>query len=154
MKKKRFMIIQLHKILDVAQCYEILRTTRWAEGVICTTCESKEVVKNGKDPVQKECQHYKCKSCGTYFDDVTDTIFSGSHQGVHRWITVLYLMNLNVSMLQIASELDVSEETAQSMCAIIREGVVKKSLILSLAERLRLTSVMSLQDIKDSPIMS
>jgi transposase-like protein len=147
------MLIQLHKILDVAQCYDILRTTRWEEGIVCTTCESKEVVKNGKDPFQKECQHYKCKSCGTFFDAVTDTIFSGSHQGIHRWITVLYLMNLNVSMRQIASELDVSEETAQSMCAIIREGVVKKSLILSLAERLRLTSVMSLQDTKDNPIM-
>ena len=140
------MIIQLHKILDVAHCYDILRTTRWAEGVVFTTCKSNEVVKNGKDPVQKECQHYKCKSCGAFFDDVTDTIFSGSHQGIHRWITVLYLVNLNVSMRQIASELDVSEETAQSMCAIIREGVVKikKSLILSLAERLRLTNVMSL----------
>jgi transposase-like protein len=147
------MLIQLHKILDVAQCYDILRTTRWEDGIICTTCESKEVVKNGKDPVQKECQHYKCKSCGTFFDDVTDTIFSGSHQGIHRWITVLYLMNLNVSMRQIASELDVSEETAQSMCATIREGVVKKSLLLSLAERLRLTNVMSLQDTKDNPIM-
>ena len=54
-------------------------------------------------------------------------------------------MNLNVSMRQIASELDVSEQTAQSMCGIIREGVVKKSLILSLAERLRLRNVMSLQ---------
>ena len=147
------MLIQLHKILDVAQCYDILRTTRWEEGVVCTSCESKEVVKNGKDPVQKECQHYKCKFCGTFFDDVTDTIFSGSHQGIHRWITVLYLMNLNVSMLQIASELDVSEETAQSMCATIREGVVKKSLLLSLAEKLRLTNVMSLQDTKGNPIM-
>jgi transposase-like protein len=147
------MLIQLHKILDVAQCYDILRTTRWQDGVSCPTCESKEVVKNGKDPIQKECQHYKCKSCGTYFDDVTDTIFSGSHQGIHQWITVLYLMNLNVSMLQIASELDVTQETAQSMCATIREGAVKKSLILSLAERLKLTSVMSLQDTKDNPIM-
>jgi hypothetical protein len=42
------MLIQLHKILEVFQCYDILRTTRWGEGVICTTCDSKEVVKNGK----------------------------------------------------------------------------------------------------------
>ena len=147
------MLIQLHKILDVAQCYDILRTTRWEGGVICTTCGSKEVVKNGKDLVQKECQHYRCKSCGSFFDDVTDTVFSGSHQGIHRWITVLYLINLNVSMRQIALELDISDETAQSMCNIIREGVVKKSLILSLAKRLRLTNVMSLQDTKDNLIM-
>jgi transposase-like protein len=154
LKKNGFMLIQLHKILDVAQCNEILRTIHWAEEVTCPICGSKDIVKNGKDPVQKECQHYKCKACETYFDDVTDTVFSGNHQGIHRWITVLYLMNLNVSMLQIASELDVSEETAQSMCATIREGVVKKNLILSLAEKLRLTNVMLLQDTRDNPIMS
>ena len=103
------MLIQLHKILDLAHCYDILRTARWEDGVTCPTCGSKEIVKNGKNPGQKECQHYKCQHSGTYFDDVTDTIgrrsaFSGSHQGIHRWITVLYLMNLNVSMRQIASE--------------------------------------------------
>ncbi|MDZ7936178.1 MAG: transposase [Emticicia sp.] len=146
------MLIQLHKILDVAKCYEILRIIRWKDGVICTKCSSKEVIKNGKDPVQKECQHYKCKNCESYFDDVSDTIFSGSHQGVHQWITVLYLMNLNVSMAQIGAELEISEMTAQSMCSTIREGVVKKNLFLFLAEALRLTSVMSLQDKKGNII--
>lgn len=136
------MLIQLHKLLDVAQCYDLLRGIRWANGLICPQCESKEVVKNGKDPVQRHCQHYQCKQCGTYFDDLTDTIFSGSHQGVHQWITVLYLMNLNVSMAQIATELDISEMTAQGMCATIREGVVKKNLFQGLAQALRLTNVM------------
>lgn len=144
------MLIQLHKLLDVAQCYDLLRQVRWPSGVLCPTCTSKQTVKNGKDPVQIHCQHYKCNTCGTYFDDVTDTVFSGSHQGVHQWLTVLYLMNLNVSMAQIAAELDISEMTAQSMCATIREGVVKKNLFLSLAEALRLTNVISLQDTKDS----
>ncbi|MCY7359449.1 MAG: HTH domain-containing protein [Rudanella sp.] len=49
-------------------------------------------------------------------------MFSGGHQGVHQWMTVLYLMNLNVSMAQVAAELDISEMTAQRMCAAIREG--------------------------------
>src|SRR3954451_15263611 len=105
------MLIQLHKLLDVAQCYDLFRSIRWSNGLICPQCGSNEVVKNGKDPVQHHCQHYKCKKCDTYFDDLTDTVFSGSHQGVHQWITVLYLMNLNVSMAQIATELDISEMT-------------------------------------------
>ena len=124
------MLIQLHKILDVSKCYEILRSIRWDNGVVCPKCSNKEIVKNGKDPIQKECQHYHCKSCGTYFDDVTDTIFSGSHQGLHQSITVLYLMNLNVSMAQIGAELEISEMTAQSICATIREGVVKKTFFI------------------------
>jgi transposase-like protein len=110
-----------------------------------------EVIKNGKDPVDIEIQHYKCKSCGTYFDDLTDTIFSGSHFGIHQWITVLYLLNLNVSNLQISKELEISEDSVAKMCAIIREGVVKKSLIYNLAEQLKLTNVMLLQDKKVNP---
>jgi transposase-like protein len=132
------MLIQLHKLLDVAQCYDLLRTIRWPTGVTCPTCSATDIVKNGKDPHQIHCQHYKCKACQGYFDDVTDTVFSASHQGIHQWITVLYLMNLNVSMAQIADELSVSVMTAQGMCATIREGVVKKDLFLSLASRLKL----------------
>ena len=60
-------------------------------------------------------------------------------------------MNLNASTLQITQELEISEDTARHMCNAIREGIVKKSLILSLAETLNLTSVISLLDTKDNP---
>jgi len=118
--------IQLHQLIDVSKCYEILRSIRWSGTVICTECGSTNVVKNGKDIVHKEIQHYKCKVCKSYFDDLTDTIFSGSHFGIHEWVSVLYLMNLNVSNLQIAKELDLNANSVANMCATIREGVVKK----------------------------
>jgi transposase-like protein len=139
--------IQLHKILNVSVCWDILRSVRWENGVVCPTCSSSTIVKNGKDPIHKDNQHYHCKGCNKYFDDLSDTIFSGSQQPLHHWITVLYLMNLNVSNLQIAQELDISEDTSQAMCSIIREGIVKKSewrptLLYALAVKLKLTSVM------------
>ena len=140
---KKMFEIQLHKILDVSVCWEILRSVRWSAGVCCPQCDSAKIVKNGKDPVHIHQQHYHCKSCLVYFDDLSDTIFSGSQQPLHHWITVLYLMNLNVSNLQISKELEIAEDTAWSMCTQIREGVVKKNLIYSLVERLKLTSVMS-----------
>jgi transposase-like protein len=82
------MLIQLHKLLDVAQCYEILRNIRRSEGVFCPNCSSNEIVKNGKDLVRNHCQHYRCKACRTYFDDLTDTAFSGSHQKIHHGAAV------------------------------------------------------------------
>ena len=85
---------------------------------------------------------------------MTEIIFSGTHQGIHQWITVLYLLNLNVSMAQIAQELDICEMTAQRMCATIREGVVKKNLFYNLATTLKRMNVMSLQATKDNPIKS
>lgn len=142
------MQIQLHKIIDVGLCYAILRKTRWPSGLKCVKCGRTEVVKNGKDNTNEHVQRYRCKSCKCYFDDLTDTIFSGSQQPLHHWITVLYLMNLNASALQIMEELEISEDTARSMCDAIREGVVKKSLMSSLAETLNLTNVMSSQGTK------
>ena len=44
------MLIQLHEILDIAWCYEILRITRQEDGVTCPTCGSKEIIRNGKNP--------------------------------------------------------------------------------------------------------
>ena len=42
------MQIQLHKILDVGMCYDILRSIRWDSGVKCTNCQSETVVKTVK----------------------------------------------------------------------------------------------------------
>jgi transposase-like protein len=134
--------IQLHKILNVSLCWDILRSVRWESGVSCPQCGSESIVKNGKDTVHKDNQHYHCKSCGKYFDDLTETIFSGSQHPLHHWITVLYMMNLNVSNRQISHELEISEESAQAMCSTIREGVVKKNLMYNLVVRLNLTNVM------------
>ncbi|MBB6005762.1 transposase [Arcicella rosea] len=144
------MQIQLHKILDVGMCYNILRSIRWNLGVQCTKCQSESVIKNGKDSTNPHVQRYHCQSCHSYFDDLSDTIFSGSHQPLHHWITVLYLMNLNASTLQITQELEISEDTVRRMCNAIREGIVKKNLILSFAETLNLTNAISSLDTKDN----
>lgn len=133
--------IQLHKILNVEMCWDIVRNIRWSSGLKCVCCGSSSVVKNGRDKKEPCRQHYHCKSCGKYFDDLTDTIFSDSEYPLHYWITVLYMMHLNASSLQVARELEISEDTAKRMCDKIREGVVKKNLIYELAVVLKLTNV-------------
>lgn len=142
--------IQLHKILNVSMCWDILRSIRWADGVICPSCSSSKVVKNGRDKRDADRQHYHCKSCGKFFDDLTDTIFSDSEQPLHHWITVLYMMNLNASNRQISKELEISQEVAHRMCSMIREGVVKKNIVYSLAVKLKQTNVISLPGRKGS----
>lgn len=122
-------MFQLNKIIDTSSCWDLLRNLRWSSGVVCPHCSSSEIVKNGKDLVQKDNQHYLCKGCGRYFDDLTDTIFSGSHEPLTQWVLAMYLMHLNVSTLQISKELDITEELAHTMCSKIREGVVLKKPI-------------------------
>ncbi len=137
------MQIQLHKLLSLELCYTILRELRWEEGVSCPHCSGTSVSKNGKDDGNPFCQRYVCKTCSRSFDDLTGTIFSGSHYPLTTWITALYLMNLNVSNAQIGAELDISPSSAFDLCSRIREGVVQKKLLYRLAEKLNLMSVIS-----------
>ena len=133
------MQINLLNLLDESKCYELLRSIRWPEGPQCVNCSSYEIVKNGHDENHLNKQRYRCTKCNKYFDDLTDTIFSGSNLTLKVWILALYLMGLNLSNKQISKELEISEPTAQRITTILRAGIVKKKLIYNLREKLRQT---------------
>lgn len=133
------MQINLLNLMDEAKCYELLRAIRWSSGLTCVHCSSSRVIKNGHDENQLNKQRYQCKDCQKNFDDLTNTIFSNSNLSLKVWILVLYLMGLNLSNKQISKELEISEPTAQRMTTILRQGIVKKSLIYNLNEKLRQT---------------
>jgi transposase-like protein len=114
------MQISLLNLMDEQACYEVLRQLRWADGVQCPHCGARQSVKDGMDETHSYRQRYRCQSCEKRFDDLTDTVFSGSHQPLKTWIVCLYLMGLNLSNAQIAKELEVSEPTAQQMTRLLR----------------------------------
>lgn len=118
------MNISLSTLIDDAKCYRIIRQTRWLDGVRCTRCNSSVVIRNGKDDSQPHRQRYQCKSCGCHFDDLSNTIFSGHHQPLHKWIGCLYLMGLNLSSEQIARELELDKDDVYQMTMQLRQGIV------------------------------
>jgi transposase-like protein len=120
-------IYAIKKLIDEVQCYQIVRELRWPEGIICPSCQSKEVIKRGFDDTEPARQRYECHGCNRRFDDLTDTIFAGHHQPLKVWILCLYFMGLNVSNEQIAQELEVNVSDVQQMTTQLREGIVKKS---------------------------
>lgn len=124
--------IKIQDIVSESYCYEHIRSLRWSEGVRCTSCDSTDVIKNGGEPQQR----YQCKSCNTNFDDLTDTIFSGSKLPLKSWVLCLYFMGLNLSNNQIAQELELSTTTIHNMTSKLREGISKKKLVHHLAEQL------------------
>jgi len=133
------MEINLLNLIDESKCYELLRSLRWPDGLFCPKCSSNQVVKNGHDSNCCSKQCYRCQDCQSYFNDLTDTIFSDTKVSLKIWVVALYLMGLNLSNKQISKELDISEPTAQRMTRILREGIVKKKLIYNLQVRLRQT---------------
>jgi len=96
--------IQISSLIDDAKCFELICQYRWADGVCCTGCSSKLIVRNGHDDTQPCRQRYLFKDCGVRFDDLTDTVFAGHHQPLRIGVLCLYLMGLNLSNNQIAQE--------------------------------------------------
>ena len=118
---------RISDLISNETCYEMIRENRWPDDIVrCPHCDSDHIKKNGHDNVQIECQHYYCKNCKRYFDDLTNTVFSGHHQPLKVWIACLYLMGLNVSNNQIAQELDLCTSDAHHMTTVLRTGVVDR----------------------------
>ncbi|WP_419533835.1 transposase [Endozoicomonas sp.] len=97
---------RISDLISNETCFEMIRENRWSDGTVrCPHCDSENIKKNGHDNVQVECQHYYCKSCKRYFDDLTNTVFSGYQRPIMAWIACLYLMALNAFNSQKAQEL-------------------------------------------------
>ena len=125
-------MVNIKDLLDDEKCFEAVRQLRWSEQVRCPHCNG-EVNKRGMHSTQSGRQRYECRGCGRQFDDLTGTIFEGHHQPLRVWIVCSYLMGLNLSNQQIASELDLNKDDVQAMTTTLREGVEakKKAVVLS-----------------------
>jgi transposase-like protein len=87
-------LINLSALLDDAEYFELVRQTRWPQGVRCPKCGGEHVVRNGRDDTQPHCQRYLCNDCQFRFDDLSDTAMAGYHQPLRVWILCLYFMGL------------------------------------------------------------
>lgn len=121
------MLINLTALLDDAKCYDLVRKTRWPQGLRCPKCASTDAVRNGHDETQPARQRYLCHGCKARFDDLSDTVLAGHHQPLKTWILCLYLMGLNLSNRQIAQELNLHESDAQEMTTHLRTGIAAKA---------------------------
>ena len=135
-------MLSIQNLIDDAKCYETVRQMRWPECVNCPCCDSTLVNKRGFHNTQKHRQRYWCQSCGTNFDDLSNTIFEGHHQPLKVWIICLYFMGLNLSNQQIASELNLNKDDVQAMTTQLREGVIAKKSQLYLTMKLNSTKYM------------
>ena len=144
-------MLDILKLISTAKCYEEVRTMRWSSGVTCPKCNTTNIKRYGSHKGEKERRCYLCKSCGCRFDDLTGTIYEGSHLPLKTWVLCSYLMALNLSNSQISKELEITEKTAQSITTILRESVVKKKERAVLEEEVELDEVYVVAGQKGQP---
>jgi transposase-like protein len=97
---------KLSKIKEDAQ------VSKANELVMCISCGSKKVVKNGKSSGK---QAFVCKDCGKAFLENSTSSISNSHSSPALWRTVIKDTLLGVSLAKTAKDLDISEQTAFNM---------------------------------------
>jgi len=134
-------MINIQNLIDDAKCFETVRQMRWSNGIECSHCNSKEIIRRGFDESQPDRQRYHCKMCDRDFDDLTNTIFAGHHQPLHVWILCLYFMGLNLSNQQIARELNLNKDDVQKMASQLRQGIVNKKPAVILQEEVECDEV-------------
>src|SRR3954465_15148719 len=117
-------LVNLSSLIDEAKCHELVRRHRWPDGVRCPGCDSAAVARHGRDDTQPHRQRYRCKACGSRFDDLTGTDLAGHHQPLRVWVLCLYFMGLNLSNRQIAMERGLNASDGQAMTEQLRRGLV------------------------------
>ena len=125
-------LINLSGLLDDAKCFAFVRQRRWPRGVRCPGCASEAVIRDGCDDTQPCRQRYRCKACGSRFDDLTGTVLAGHRQPLRVWVLCLYFMGLNLSNRQIAMELGLNASDVQAMTEQLRRGLVAKAAAVRL----------------------
>ena len=93
--------VNITRLIDDVQCYQIVRALRWPDRMTCPSCQSTQVIKRGFDDTEPARQRYECHDCNTRFDDLTDTIFAGHHQPLKIWVLCLYFMGLNIPTVSL-----------------------------------------------------
>ena len=48
------MQVNIKKLIDDAQCYDTVRKLRWAGGIQCPSCDTKNVIRRGYDETEPD----------------------------------------------------------------------------------------------------
>jgi transposase-like protein len=119
-------MFSISNLIDERKCFQMIRSLRWPDGIVCPHCDSLLVKKRGFHNTCVHRQRYHCRNCGKQFDDLTDTVLAGHHQPITTWVLCLYFMGLNLSNRQIAAELNLKKSEVHDMTTYLREGIAAK----------------------------
>jgi transposase-like protein len=117
-------MLRIDDLINDAKGYESVRQLRWPHGVKCPWCKSDNVRKRGVHQRPRDRPRYRCTTCHTNFDDLTNTVLAHHHQPLRKWVLCLYLMGLHLSNEQIGQELDLNKDDVHQMTSQLRSGVV------------------------------
>jgi len=105
-----------------------LEQIRWGNKPQCPYCSS-----TNSTPIKNE-GRYHCNSCFTSYSVTVGTLFHKTHVEIPKWVRAINLVmtsTQNISVRQLAKEIEVNKNTASSMLARIRKAMTEEQELLS-----------------------
>lgn len=119
--RKGLSLVQITRMFpDDAAAERWFISVRWANGVHCPECGSKNIQER---PTRKP-QPYRCRDCRKDFSVKTGTLMHNSKLGLQVWAIALYLLATSlksVSSMKLHRDLSVTQKTAWHLAHRIRE---------------------------------
>lgn len=131
-------VIQIQKKYNTNEkCRSYLAKLRWAKIVLCTKCDSKNVVL-----IDKKNMRYHCNDCKTTFSVLSDTIFEESKLPLPTWFVLVALMlnsKTGISAKELQRNIGVTYKTAwysamRVRCAMIDHCNIELENIVEMDE--------------------
>lgn len=113
---------QIKTLLGSGEAYQILRQTRWPDGMQCIDCHSRNLRRLPQRPTDSEHNHrYRCLDCRLEFNDDDGVVTGGAiDQPLNTWMQCWYLMGCTDSLNYIAHCLGVDLHIVEWMVQRLR----------------------------------
>ena len=113
-------------------CFRLLRSLRWKDGVSCPRCHGDHIGRSLAHPLSTHppAQRYLCLKCHYHFNDIAGTIFEKSKTPLWKWYAAIHLVlnTKGVAARRIAELLESSEKTTLQMVHRIKKDAVASQI--------------------------
>ncbi len=123
----------MRQVFGEAWCYELLRTVRWPNGILCPFCGWHRVTTHSK-PVGTPRRRYLCLECWRTFTDLTGTPFAHTNLPLGTWVGSLRLIGKGRTTSELAKEVGVKWDTAAHLERRLGAGLMQPGLLRQLRE--------------------
>lgn len=122
-------IVQVYKRFPTAtSCLKHIEKVRWNGKPCCPYCSS-----TNSTPLKKEQRHH-CNNCNTSYSVTVKTIFHHTHIDLQKWFLAISLMlnaKKDISVRQLARDIEVNKNTAWLMAIRIRNALIDQRDLLT-----------------------
>jgi transposase-like protein len=119
-------------------CYELLRRTRWPDGVTCPYCGARHATTHSK-PEATPRRRYLCLGCRRTFSDLTGTPLARTNLPLATWVACLDRLQEPSTVAELAERLGVKWETAMRMQRRLAVALDRPGLIRALRDAVAAT---------------